>query len=270
MADFFPGWRRELEDQTFLHALGPFRLRSPIVDAPESFDPREFLTVNNQGSQGSCSGNALTTVVEVVNYLQTQGGRFEGCRQFAYVEGQRFNNLAGQDQGATISGVVQAATSIGVCEESLSPYTGQYYTKFPKECYEQAAKHKIKNHVSLRSHQQNLDFLRAQQGATVIGIMWTEGLANNKTGRITRANSRGRVLGGHAIGLVGWEKNGELWLANSHSEQWGNGGYALCDPDWIDEQSRDEQSEFIGVSALTETFGEPQSWDWLKNPMPYG
>ena len=265
---FFPGWRVDIEDRAYLASSGPFRLRSPIVNAPETFDPRDWLAVNQQGNQGSCSGNALTTAVEVANWLQSRGGLIQLSRQFAYVEGQRIDGLVGRDQGATISGVVRAAKTVGVCREDLFPYTGQYVTKFPAECYAEGKQHLVTHHVPIKSHADCLAFLHAGQGAIEIGIMWTDGLANCR-GTITRSNSRGQVLGGHALALVGWVGD-KIILANSHGKEWGAGGYALCDRDWIDEQSREQQSEFIGISTLTETFGEPQSWDWLKNPMPYG
>ena len=266
---FFPGWRVDLEDRAYLSRPGPFRLLSPIVNAPETFDPRDDLTEEDQKQQGSCSGHALTTSAELANYLQSSGNMTQLCRQFAYIEGQRIDNLIGQDQGATISGVVQAAKNVGICREELWPYTGQYNTRPPAECYAEAKQHRIANHVPLRSHQDVINFLHAGQGAVVIGIMWTAGLANNKSGTITRSNSGGQVLGGHAIALVGWVKD-KIILANSHSTAWGQNGYALCDADWIDRETQNQQSEFIGISTLTETFGEPQSWDWLKNPMPYG
>lgn len=268
MTSFVSGWRSELEDRDYLHAPGKFLLRSPIVDAPDVFDPRDWLKVENQLQQGACAGHALTSVMEVCNWIQTRGTIVQLCRQFAYIEGQRVDGLVGQDQGATISGVVKAAKTVGVCREELFPYTGQYVTRFPAACYDEAKNHRAVNHQPLTSYDDCRDWMLAGQGAIEIGIPWTEGLANNKSGRITVSNSGGRNFGGHALGFVGWITDaGSPWmiLVNSHDVEWGDRGFALCEPAWIDRQSRGQMNEFIGVSHLSNDIGTPQNLDWSKS-----
>ena len=264
MTEFFPGWLHEKEDLEFLHGTATPWKPPQTFHAPEEFDPRIFHRVENQKAQGACAGHGCTSVCEQCEYLVT-GTVVQLCRQFSYITGQKADNLDGRDQGATISGVVKAAKNHGHCLESLWPYTGKYNTNIPRACYESAENHRIEHHAVLRSYDEILAFLKAGEGGVEIGVPWTSGLANNTSGRVTRSNSGGRNLGGHALAFLGWDKSGALWMVNSHSERWGDNGYALCDPEWVNDIFRQRFHEVIGMSQFSDNFGEAKTWDFVEN-----
>jgi len=107
MADEYPGlgWLADEEQRGLLHETAtPFKLSGPMMRAPEKYDPRSFLKVENQGQVGSCTGHASSTCSEICENIETKGGNTQLSRGFCYIMGQRESGITG-DRGATISGI---------------------------------------------------------------------------------------------------------------------------------------------------------------------
>ncbi len=268
------GWLYEEEDFEYLRSGTRFAISEPVKDAPKAFDPRDWLQTEQQGQLGSCAGHAATTAAEVCEFIETQGDHIQLARGFAYLMGQRQAGITG-DRGCTITGVVKSLKKDGICQEETFPYEPHYENMQSRdfdEALAEASSHKIVNHTELKSYQDCLNFLQAGQGAIIIGIPWTQGLASNKTGVIKDSNSGGKNLGGHAICLCGWvtpDNSDTPWLilANSHGKRWGDNGFAICHPNWINRNTKDRYSEFIGVSDLSHNFNEPRSFDFFEEWM---
>ncbi len=275
MADelqFTPGWLHEDEDLEYLHQDDATFAYADADDAPETFDPRDWLQVEQQGSLGSCAGHAASTATEICEFLETKGDKVQLSRAFAYIFGQHEASIIG-DRGCTITGVVKSLKKNGICSEESWPYVADYPAihDVPEAAIVEARRHKIVNHSYLQSYQETLNYLQSGQGAVIIGIPWTAGLANNQSGVIRSDNSRGKNLGGHAVCLCGWsapEGGGNPWLilANSHGKKWGKNGFAVCSPGWIDNNAGQRSAEFIGVSDLSSNF-KPRTFDFLKDWM---
>ena len=250
------GWRMDLEDHENLEARA-MTFTAPVFDAPASVDHRGWLHVEHQGRLSTCTGHAMSTCLEICEYIDTQGNQVQLNRMFSYITGQQLAGLAGRDQGCTIYGVVEAAKGSGICPESAWPYSGAYTTKIPKSATQIASQHRLKNHTRLRSYDELFAFLAAGQGAAIIGIPWRSDHAN--AGKILSKNG-GRRLGGHALALSGYteEKDGgrnRIIMSNSHGNGWGDGGHTEVVADLIDAWFDDNYTDVFGVSDLEE-FGE--------------
>ena len=249
------GWRHDLEERTFLHASATSMPSIQGFSAPEKFDPRGWLDIENQGAMGSCAGHACSTVGEMLNWIDTKGDEIQLSRMWAYLMGQRESEITG-DQGATITGVIQSAKKNGLCLEETFPYPQRYSTDIPPGSEDEAREHKILNHTVLRGYDECFAYLLAGFGVIEIGIPWKASLAHNNDGVIQK--SEGQIFGGHAVAICGWTERKDrlgrkyLILINSHGMEWGKNGTAEVSPHLFDEWGQDRYSEMIGVSDLEE------------------
>ena len=111
----------------------PLELMSRFRDAVPTFNeqikPDQIIAVVNQGSVGSCQGNALATVFQICYFLAT--GRFEVfSRAAGYYLAQRKDGIRG-DRGSTLSGGRWVATEHGMCLDAKWPYVSKYDPKEP-------------------------------------------------------------------------------------------------------------------------------------------
>ncbi len=256
MAQFFPGRVFDPSGAEALKASASrMAFRAP-VNAPKSFDPRSWLKIENQGSMGSCVGHAESTVGELVHWIKSGGKIRQFSRMFCYLTAQKRSGFFGRDQGAAVSGAVKAAETDGFCQEETFKYTGYYTTKIPQAAITEANQHKMMTHALIRSYSDAYAYLASGIGGIIIGINWTSGLANNRSGLITLSNSRGGTLGGHSLALGGYVEEEDskgrkkIILINSHDTSWGNKGSAEVDPDVIDAWTNEGQAEFYGQSDL--------------------
>ena len=248
------GWRLDLEEHEILNMQAKPCMLDTFT-APDSVDHRDWLKVENQGQMGSCTGHAMTTCLEICEYIDTEGNNIQLNRMFSYITGQTVSGLVGRDQGATIYGVVQAAKSYGICPEELWPYnSNKYTTKIPNQATSIAKEHRLQNHTRLNSYDEIFQFLAAGQGAIIIGIRWMSDHAN--AGAVLTKNG-GRRLGGHALALTGYtsrerRKRSNIIMTNSHGTGWGLNGHTEVEADLIDVWCADNYTDIYGVTDLQE------------------
>lgn len=260
------GYAWDQEDRKFLGQGKTFANAVVAADPPPAVDPRTWqMKLDNQGSMSSCTGHAMTHCGEFGAYVDSGGKqRPQFSRMYAYVRGQKMNNIRG-DNGATISGVVKAAMQYGLCPENLWPYPQppKYSDKIPGGCDTAASKFKFLQYSPITSAEHAFQYLGSGYGAIIIGIPWTSGLANS-SGRVELRDVKGRG-GGHAVALCGYvTDNGSkrFLLANSHGDSWGKKGWAEVHPDCVDFWC-DTDCDLIGVTDV-DGYDEPRSIDWTQ------
>jgi len=124
--DFVPGYRIDRENIEWLTEQS-CSLPAFAAQALQPISRRNWLRPRHQRSMGSCTGFARAACSQILNYVDTLN-RFgtpeiiELSAMFAYLTNQRECGLIGRDQGATISGALQAAQKWGDCREALFPY----------------------------------------------------------------------------------------------------------------------------------------------------
>lgn len=209
----------------------PFALGSAGSRKNESVDPRSNLKVEMQWSLSSCTGNAITTCMEALWGFQC--GDFSKVKQlsrmYAYLKGQQVFGNFGKDAGCGIAAIVKAMLG-GCCEESVFPYPSSYTTRIPAGADQNAVNRRILSHAMAEDFDQAVD---AMDGCGVLdfGTIWTSAMHNFRglvldLQHVKEDGSRS----GHSYAGVGFTKHQgqeHIIVANSHSERWAQGGYAL-------------------------------------------
>lgn len=260
------GWKTDVEDKDALIASAVEMPEVRSFAAPPEISHRAWYKVKQQGQMGSCVGHGLSEAEEISNYIDTGGDVIRCSAMFAYLRSQAYSNLLGKDQGATISGSVEAAKEDGAVLEEHFPYPSRYTTTIPEAARVNAGKHKILRHSPIKSYDDAFKWLATGQGVVIIGVDWTRSLANNN-GVIEDAGSGS--YGGHCMLLAGYTKRRDrsdrqyLDLLNSHGEGWGNRGWAEVAPRVIEQWLDQRWAELWGLSDIEE-FGVRPVPDFSK------
>lgn len=210
-----------------------------------NIDPRDLgkpmglidvLNVEDQEQLNSCAGNSITTVAETCLWHQSNGRvKPQLSRMFAYVNGQRVDNING-DNGALLEGCIESIKTNGCPEERFAPYTGQYYTGFTEEAYQNARNFRLLSYAPIDNLQNTYEALARRVGAIYLGIPCTEEYFNSPPdGKLDYYYPK-RGDGGHAICIVDWcdevDENGFPYLLSpgSWGKKYGYKGYRKFKP----------------------------------------
>ncbi len=260
---FVSGWDPAIEDFRAIEqtATDVGDRLSDLFGAPEEIDPRRWHRIENQGRVGSCQGFALSSVGELGFHVAT-GKVKQFSAMWCYLMSQRIGGLTGDRGSRLIDGLTLAKTK-GFCPDEVFPYPGFYTTTIPAGCAAAALPYRIQYHAMCRSYDQVFQFLATHQGGVEIGVSWG-GMTPRADGVLERY--RRGALGGHAMAFLGYSRRLDnqgrkyLWLANSHSEDWGNQGWAEVSPTAVEEMLEQRDSVMIGLSDLTTP--EPRKFNW--------
>lgn len=205
--------------------LGSSHLKVHSKDLPSIVDLRpKFPSVYDQGDLGSCTANALCSVIFYnINLL--------GSRLFLYYNERQMENTVNTDSGALISDGVLSLEKYGICPETIWPYDISKYTVKPdNRCYVEALRHistKV-NHLPNDIYQMRLAL--SNGFPFVAGIAIYESFEHSSvyhTGMVPLPDvSKEQLLGGHAVVCVGYDNSRQLWIMrNSWGTNWGDHGY---------------------------------------------
>jgi len=241
----------------------------PKIDLPQNLDLRGLCsTVEDQGSVGSCSGNAIAGVLEYLENKNAEqaytvrklspcekvkcalGFKTEGCdgripftgfkdvsRLFIYYNARLLDGIQNSDQGASMRTALKSLNSIGYCWEELWPYNiSKVNIKPPTECYKDAEIRKVVEYRSMLTRSEMLTCL-AEGFPFVIGISIFESFETpevRSTGIVPMPDPKESSRGGHAIAIVGYDMKTERFIArNSWGTRWGMDGYFTIPFDYI-------------------------------------
>ena len=257
--------RLDLEDRGLLAALPEAPMKSAAWQAfkrPAEIDIKWHRT-ENQGSIGSCQGHGLSSCLERLAFVKKI--KVQLSEIFAYLATQKIDGLLGRDDGSTISGGAKLATSVGCPKEELTGYPSSYPGQRDRakilsvENYGAAKEFKaLSIWRASENHDESLDFIGGG-GAFSFGITWYSGLIP-KDRIVRKFNPSGqRVLGGHAMCGLGYDKDGNIRAANSHAD----GPYLITPEAWL-QMIRHRNSAVIGLMGNKEA----TPVDWSSNS-PY-
>ena len=255
MTDFIGGWLHDEEDVEFLNSLPD---ESPVLAMQGTYtevkvDPRKAIRIENQGSVGSCQGQALSSCVELSYYIATGDLTRQLSRAYGYYETQRIDSISG-DRGSTISGGIKLATTRGIPREELWKYSGRYDARRPSDWQAvetDAAIHKIGQSYRMTSYDGVRTFLGSGQGGISIGISW-----GREVDRPIVNSFSGAGGGNHAIALLGLsdrlDTSGRpfVWMMNSWGANWGNGGWSEWAPAALEQMLKHKYTACYGMSDM--------------------
>ena len=220
------------------HKHGNFKLCT-FDQIPDVIDLRAHASpVYDQGNIGSCTANALVSVVE---YLEHQaGGTFTSLsRLFLYWQERFKEGDVADDNGAQICDGVSVLANLGCASESLDPYVVTAYTKAPTvAAVADAAQHRIAAYAQVQPDPGSVMQCLASGYPVVFGFTVYDSFESDtvaKTGIMPMPNTATENnLGGHAVAFYGYDKIKRLFLVrNSWGPDWGQGGYFWMPFDYI-------------------------------------
>lgn len=189
------------------------------VDYPDELDLRPDLQdIRNQGSQGTCSAQVAACMKEYQEYKLQKLAGVEGkmSPQFVY-------NLREEPdyQGMTPRETMKILQKTGVCREAIYPYgTVEYPDAITEDAYLDASGFKIESYA---------------QVSTIEGLkkaLYKDGVCYicfpvfNESARMWKAAQGETNKGGHAMAVVGYNKQGFI-IRNSWGKSWADNGYTI-------------------------------------------
>lgn len=212
------------------------KVESKIISPLPSVDLRSMDSpIFDQGSLGSCTGNALAGALQFLE-KKDKIPYTELSRLFIYFDERVVENTVNIDSGASLRNGIKTLAKLGVCSETCWPYDIQNFAVQPgHKCYIEASKHRILSYYRLNILEDMTHCLDNGYpfdfGFSVYSSFENEEVAN--TGIVNMPTVDEQLLGGHAVMAIGYDMNkkifpesiGSVLCRNSWGVSWGIGGY---------------------------------------------
>jgi C1A family cysteine protease len=206
----------------------------PVTSLPSSVDlstTANMPPVYDQGQLGSCTANAIAAAVDFENHSQ-DGTFLTPSRLWIYYQERVIENTVNQDSGAQIRDGMKAVAQLGVCPETDWPYDISTYTNTPpQQDYTDALKDRILTYQAPPQQLFALKSVLAGGRPIVFGFTVYESFESQQvasTGVVPMPNPQEKVVGGHAVVLVGYDDAQDKFrVRNSWGTGWGLSGYFL-------------------------------------------
>lgn len=227
------GWIPDVPDARDLWAAP---VPPPPVGVPERVDLRaDCPPVYDQGLLGSCTAQAVAGAYELDRRRQGLGP-LSPSTLFIYFEERVIQGTVDYDSGATLRDGMRVLDRIGTCAEPAWPYAVERFREHPPErCYRDAARHRA---VAYRRVAQDAAAIRATLAGgipVVFGFSVYESFetpAVERTGVVPLPDPDERLLGGHAVVAVGYDRTTFL-VRNSWGSAWGDSGYCTMPVEYV-------------------------------------
>jgi C1A family cysteine protease len=215
--------------------------QSTLTTKSSKVDLRPFCTpIEDQGNLGSCTGQAIAGAIEYLN--KKAGKTTDISRLFIYYYERAMINTVHYDSGAYIRDGIKVVYKNGAPLEKFWPYNIRRFTQSPSA---QAITDAKNRKVSLYERITTLDgcINALSNGFPVtVGFYVYNSFTSRQvttTGIMPYPNvARERLLGGHAVLLVGYDNTTNRFIArNSWGSNWGDRGYFYMPYQVIDNRS---------------------------------
>ena len=219
------GWLPDVSDQRdYLYTA-----IKPVIRLPRVMDLRTYCSaVENQGNLGSCTANALVGNLEFLDN-RIDSVYKDVSRLFIYYNERLLEGTVDYDSGASLRDGIKTLVKTGCCWEKTWPYLVKFFTKKPSSrCYQEARSHCIKSYHRISTLLEMLTCL-TEGYPFVFGFSVYESFESRRvaqTGIVQMPKKDERMLGGHAVMVVGFDQRKKRFLIrNSWGDNWGQNGY---------------------------------------------
>jgi len=200
----------------------------PRINLPPHLDLRNrFQPIQDQGTLGSCTANALAGII---GYIKP---KLFSSRLFIYYNERVALHTTGQDSGALISDGIATLKRHGVCQENLWPYidyTRNFKLLPPKKCYDKAMLNRVRSAAHIYNDLTVIKLCLLSKIPFILGFRLYESFNSAETARtgiVQMPNTDTETwLGGHAVVCVGYKDDTRHFIMrNSWGTSWGDNGY---------------------------------------------
>jgi C1A family cysteine protease len=192
-------------------------------------DLRPYCTsIESQGSLGSCTGQSIAGAIELLN--KRNGKPTDVSRLFIYYYERVMLGTVNYDSGAYIRDGIKVTNKYGASLESYWPYDIKKYKLPPgSQARNDALNRKVTRYERIENFDGCIDALTNGYPIVMGFDVYTSFMSTTvaRTGNMPYPNiKREKILGGHAVLLVGYNKNKNVFIArNSWGTVWGDKGY---------------------------------------------
>lgn len=216
------------------------------ADLPESYDmSKDCPPIVDQGDLGSCTANAGVAAYQFTA-MEQKKRTSKLSRLYLYYNTRILENTVDWDSGASIRNTIKSLNKWGVCLESAWPYKPTKFAKKPPaSCYEYGASKILRSYARVSQTANDLKACLAQNNPILFGFSVYQSFEEDeiaRTGIMKLPSSSERVLGGHAVMMIGYDNKREAFLVrNSWGPDWGlNGNFWMpysfaLDPNMADD-----------------------------------
>ena len=217
-------------------------------DAPRAHLPRrvdlrsQCPPVYNQGPLNSCSANALGAAI----WFEARKNDREAAgpsRMFIYYNERSIERHPRCNVPVSLRNGHKTLARLGTCHERQWRYKfGNFSVRPPKGCYQAALGQRVARYARVKRD------LRQFRGCLAHGFPFTMGMSVyasfesrgvRETGRVPMPASDERLLGGHAVMVVGYNDKTERFIVrNSWGMRWGIGGYCFLPYEFVLDERR--------------------------------
>lgn len=238
------GWKPDLPDHrdfTFAQAGGPSTKVTKLPSVCE-IPTTLFSPIEDQRSLGSCTANAAAALIE---YMQrkAKGTHIDVSRLFLYKVTRKLMGEVG-DTGAYLRDTMKAMRIFGALPEEYWPYEITTYETEPT-AYHYAIASNFKSVSYFRVDQTGLSASDLMQEIKsrifkkiplMFGFTCFSSINIAIDGNIPFPTAKERVVGGHAVALVGYNDEKKAFkIRNSWGESWGDKGYGYLPYEYLNQ-----------------------------------
>jgi C1A family cysteine protease len=190
-----------------------------------------FPAVYDQGSLGSCTGNAISAAFEFDRLKQGIGAKsWIPSRLFIYYNERAMEGTVESDAGAQIRDGIKSIAKQGVCSETTWPYhIDQFKTKPSKTAYTEARKNQALSYARVSRTLAQMKGCIASGYPFVFGFTVYDSFESKqvaKSGVLEMPAQSESVVGGHAVVACGYDDTTQRFkVRNSWGADWGMKGY---------------------------------------------
>lgn len=256
MNNFKLNWKKGPKDERDFKSTR--HLTSPKI-LPQEFELDRQIPIYNQFSIGSCTANSACSCFRYEVAQLQNNFDFEPSRLFQYYNSRLLQGWENEDSGAYIRDAFKSMNKYGLALEKTWPYVVEDFARKPSnEAYQEGLKNVTVKYATVPQTEQHLKETLVSGAAISFGFNVYQsfyGSWHNTTGMMPIPKKSERLLGGHAVTLIGFSDAKKAFLVqNSWGEDWGlKGKYWMpysfvinsveCDDFWcIEEVKIDDQT----------------------------
>jgi C1A family cysteine protease len=223
------GWTPDLPDARDHMYAAPAPIMTKLP--PKKDLSAGFPAVYNQGSLGSCTGNAISAAFEFERLKQGIGAKsWIPSRLFIYYNERVMEGTVESDSGAMIRDGIKSISKQGVCAEMTWPYDiNKFRTKPAKSAYTEAMRNQALTYARVTRTLSQMKGCIASGYPFVFGFTVYDSFESQavaKTGVVDMPAPTESVLGGHAVVACGYDDGTQRFkVRNSWGTDWGMKGY---------------------------------------------
>jgi len=198
---------------------------------------RRCPPVYNQGPLNSCSAHALAAAIWFAARTDRPGAHGPS-RLFIYYNERSLERRPRCNVPVSLRDGHKTVARLGACPEHQWRYKfGNFSVRPPKHCYEHALASRVSRYARVPRD------LREMRACLAHGLPFTMGIsvyagfetpAVRRTGIVPMPEPHERLVGGHAVMVVGYRDASESFIVrNSWGARWGRGGYFLLPYEYV-------------------------------------